>query len=76
MDAEPIVAEYNAMVERIRRIRHDASNPLTAALGSVQLLQTDPAITDPEVKTILGEVEQELRRLNQILQSLSDIRER
>jgi signal transduction histidine kinase len=76
MDAEAIVAEYNALVQRVRRVRHDASNPLTAALGSVQLLQTDPAITDPEVQTILGEVEHELRRLNLILQSLSDIRER
>ncbi len=67
-------AEYNRLVERVRRVRHDAGNPLTAALGSVQLLLTDPEVTDPELRQILGEVERELRRLSQILRELHDIR--
>ncbi len=67
------VVEYNRMVELVRRVRHDASNPLTAALGSTQLLLTDPAVTDPEVREILGEIEGELRRLSDILRTLNDI---
>lgn len=67
-------AEYNRVVETVRRVRHDASNPLTAALGSVQLLLTDPAVTDPELREVLGEVEHELRRLGDILRGLNEIR--
>lgn len=67
-------AEYNRMVDKVRRIRHDASNPLTAALGSVQLLLTDPAVTDPEAREMLQEAEGELRRLGEILRELSEIR--
>ena len=39
----------NEIVQLVRRVRHDATNPLTAALGHVQLLLDDPAVTDPEV---------------------------
>ena len=66
-DAESIVA-------LVRRIRHDANNPLTAALGNVQLLLDDPALSDPEVRESLTVIESELRRLTQILSQLSEIK--
>jgi signal transduction histidine kinase len=66
-DAESIIA-------LVRRIRHDANNPLTAALGNVQLLLDDPAISDPDVRASLTGIESELRRLTQILRQLSEIK--
>lgn len=69
MDAD----EHDRLVERVRRVRHDAGNPLTAALGSVQLLLSDPEVRDPEIRAILGEVERELHRLSQILRELHDV---
>ena len=66
-DAESIIA-------MVRRIRHDANNPLTAALGNVQLLLDDPAISDPDVHASLTGIESELRRLTQILSQLSEIK--
>jgi signal transduction histidine kinase len=62
------------IVELVRRVRHDANNPLTAALGHVQLLLDDPAVQDDEVRDSLRIVESELRRLIEILKRLSDIR--
>jgi signal transduction histidine kinase len=63
------------VVATIRRIRHDANNPLTAALGHVQLLLTDPVVEDPEVLESLRVVESELRRLIDILRQLNQIGE-
>lgn len=62
------------MVQLVRRVRHDANNPLTAALGHVQLLLDDPAVTDPEVIDSLKIVESELRRLTAILRELNEIK--
>lgn len=59
---------------RVRRIRHDANNPLTAALGHVQLLLDEPAARDADVRESLETVERELRRLSSILNELNDIR--
>ena len=61
-------------VQLVRRVRHDANNPLTAALGHVQLLLDDPAVTDPEVVESLKVVESELRRLTDILRQLNEIK--
>jgi signal transduction histidine kinase len=66
--------ELNEFVELVRRVRHDANNPLTAALGHVQLLLDDPAVTDEEVRDSLRIVESELRRLTEILRQLNAIR--
>jgi signal transduction histidine kinase len=63
------------VVATVRRIRHDANNPLTAALGHVQLLLTDPVVEDPEVLESLRVVESELRRLIDILRQLNQIGE-
>lgn len=63
--------ERNAeIVQLVRRISHDANNPLTAALGHVQLLLEDPAVGDPGVRESLEVVESELRRLVDILRGL------
>lgn len=61
-------------VQLVRRVRHDANNPLTAALGHVQLLLDDPAVSDPEVVDSLKVVESELRRLTEILRQLNEIK--
>lgn len=62
------------MVELVRKVRHDANNPLTAALGHVQLLLDDPAITDDDVKESLRIVEGELRRITEILRKLNEVK--
>jgi signal transduction histidine kinase len=61
-------------IQLVRRVRHDANNPLTAALGHVQLLLDDPAVSDPEVIDSLKIVENELRRLTDILRQLNEIK--
>lgn len=65
---------WRETVDRVRRIRHDANSPITAALGHVQLLLDDPAVQDPEVKESLGIVENELKRLIDILSELKTVR--
>ena len=67
-------SDRDELVERVRRIRHDANSPLTAALGHVQLLLDEPAAQHPEVKESLNVVETELERLIGILQELKEIR--
>lgn len=67
-------AELQEIVELVRRVRHDANNPLTAALGHVQLLLDDSAITDEEARESLRVIESELRRLAEILRKLNQIK--
>lgn len=62
------------IVQLVRRVRHDVNNPLTAALGHVQLLLDDPAVTDAEVIDSLKIVESELRRMTEILRQLNEIK--
>jgi len=66
---------YRYFLDLVRRVRHDANNPITAALGHVQLLLDDPAVTDEEVKDSLRIVESELRRLTEILRRLNEVRD-
>ena len=66
--------QIRQIVEHIRRVRHDANNPITAALGHVQLLLEDPNVRDPDVIESLRIVESELRRLTEILKRLGDIK--
>jgi signal transduction histidine kinase len=65
---------YREVVELVRRIRHDANSPITAALGHVQLLMEEPAAQDAEVQESLKVVEGEIRRLIEILDRLRDVR--
>lgn len=62
------------MVELVRKIRHDANSPITAALGHVQLLIEEPAAQDGEVQESLKLVESELKRLIMILGGLKEVR--
>lgn len=62
------------IVQLVRRVRHDANNPITAALGHVQLLLDDPAVSDPDVVESLRVVESELRRLIDILRRLGEVK--
>jgi signal transduction histidine kinase len=62
------------IVDLVRRVRHDANNPLTAALGHVQLLLDDPAVQDAGVRESLQVVDSELRRLIDILRQLNAVR--
>lgn len=66
--------QINEIAALVRRVRHDANSPITAALGNVQLLLDDPAVTDPEVRESLHTVESELRRLIEILKQLNVIK--
>lgn len=69
------VEHYARIVQLVRQVRHDANNPLTAALGHVQLLLEDPAVRDPEVTESLRVIEGELRRLADIIRRLNEVRE-
>ena len=62
------------IVALVRRIRHDANNPITAALGHVQLLLDDPAVQDADVRESLQVVESELRRLIGIMRGLNEVK--
>lgn len=65
---------YREMVELVRRVRHDANNPITAALGHVQLLLDDTSAPEEEIRESLQIVESELRRLIEVLKRLQEIR--
>ncbi|HSK19819.1 MAG TPA: histidine kinase dimerization/phospho-acceptor domain-containing protein [Longimicrobiales bacterium] len=64
----------NHIVTLVRRVRHDANNPITAALGHVQLLLEEPGAQDPEIRESLVVVESELRRLIDIMRQLNEVR--
>ncbi len=66
---------YREAVELVSRIRHDANNPITAALGHVQLLLEDPSVPAGDARESLQVIESELKRLIQILRRLQQIRE-
>lgn len=67
-------ARHREMVDLVRKIRHDANSPITAALGHVQLLLDEPGAQDPEVQESLRVVEGELKRLIDILAGLREVR--
>ena len=67
-------ARCKEMVELVRRTRHDANSPITAALGHVQLLLDEPAAQDEEVQDSLKLVESELKRLVDILARLKEVK--
>ena len=67
-------ARCKEMVELVRRTRHDANSPITAALGHVQLLLDEPAAQDEEVQESLKLVESELKRLMDILARLKEVK--
>lgn len=57
----------------VREVRHDMNGPLTSVLGNVQLLLDDPAVSDPEIRETLREIETDVRRLAAMVRRLSEI---
>lgn len=56
--------------ERLKKLRHDLSNPLSAMLAEVQLLLLDEATLDEGVRTSLREVEALAIRMRAMLREL------
>ena len=61
--------------ERLSRLRHDLSNPLSALLAETQLLLLNEAQIDPETVTGLKEIEALAIRMRSMLRDLLQIRE-
>jgi signal transduction histidine kinase len=57
--------------ERLRKLRHDISNPLAAMLAETQLLLMNADSLDAETVGSLREIESLARRMREILQSSS-----
>ncbi|MEJ2239086.1 MAG: histidine kinase dimerization/phospho-acceptor domain-containing protein [Gemmatimonadales bacterium] len=55
--------------ERVRKLRHDISNPLAALLAETQLLLLEADSLDEETANSLREIESLARRMREILQS-------
>lgn len=53
--------------ERLRRLRHDLSNPLSAVLAEAQLLLLNEDTLDPEIATGLRRIEALSIRMRTIL---------
>ena len=56
--------------ERLKKLRHDLSNPLSAMLAEVQLLLLDEATLDEGVRTSLRDVEALAIRMRAMLREL------
>ena len=56
--------------ERLSRLRHDLSNPLSALLAETQLLLLNEAQIDPETVTGLKEIEALAIRMRSMLRDL------
>ena len=55
--------------ERIRKLRHDLSNPLAAILAETQLLLLGEESLDEQTVESLRDIEASARRMREILQS-------
>ena len=55
--------------ERIRKLRHDLSNPLSAILAETQLLLLGADQYDDETAASLREIESLARRMREMLQA-------
>ena len=53
--------------ERLGKLRHDLSNPLSALLAEIQLLLLDQGRYDPETLTSLREIESLAIRMRTML---------
>jgi signal transduction histidine kinase len=65
--------DLGAVAELVRQVRHDANNPLTAALGHVQLILENTAMPENELRASLRVVEGELLRLVDVLRRLKGV---
>lgn len=67
-EGEPPPLELCQVLSFVARARHDINNPLTSALAEVQLLLLD--VEDPEVRSGLDTVEEQLRRIRDLVARL------
>ena len=56
--------------DRIRKLRHDLANPLSALLAETQLMLMSPDTYDAETLESLQEIEKLSRRMRDILQEV------
>jgi signal transduction histidine kinase len=56
--------------DRLSRLRHDLSNPLSALLAEIQLLLLDDGRYDPDMRTSLREIEALAIRMRTMLREL------
>jgi signal transduction histidine kinase len=56
--------------DRILKLRHDLSNPLSALLAEAQLLLLNPDSVDPETLTSIREIEALAIRMRTILRDV------
>ena len=56
--------------ERLSKLRHDLSNPLSALLAEIQLLLLNESQFDPETLTSLREIEALAIRMRSMLREL------
>lgn len=56
--------------DRLRQVRHDLSNPLSAILAEAQLLLLSEDKYDEETRTGLRQIEALARKMRQMLQNL------
>jgi signal transduction histidine kinase len=66
--------QLSRIVDLVRRVRHDATNPITAVLGHVHLLLEDPSLPEGEVRASLRVIDSEVHRLADILRQLDTVR--
>ena len=55
--------------ERVRKLRHDLANPLSAILAEAQLLLMNEGQYDEETRTSLREIEALARKMREMLQA-------
>jgi signal transduction histidine kinase len=65
-----ILAHPMSETERLGKLRHDLSNPLSALLAEVQLLLLNESQLDPETLTSLREIEGLAIRMRTILREI------
>ena len=66
------VLELRHVLARIARARHDVNNPLTSAMAEAQLALADA--TEPEIRTGLAVIEEQLKRIRDLIASLKVFR--
>ena len=66
------VLELRHVLARVARSRHDINNPLTSAMAEAQLALMD--VTDPVVRQSLETIEEQLRRIRDLVADLRVLR--
>lgn len=68
------VFDVRSVIDFVARVRHDVNNPLTSAMAETQLLLMD--VEDGETRESLEVVQEQLRRIRDLMASTSHLRPR